>query len=271
MDYSRFERLIIGVGAVAIIATASVSFYPAPDAVELVAQLLLFAVLIGAVRWGRRGGTFTAVVATVAYILMRFNWVADTSFAPEFTRLLLVRAGTYAIVGIGGGEACARIKYAFARSRDDLAIDPATRVYTADFIARVVRSAIAAYRRYGTTFSVIVLDVDGSVIRTSRRGRSDGVQRAVAAHLRAELRLVDDIGRLDTRSFLVILPQTARPEAENVAARLASGLRESVGLPDGAVETHVFGSLDDISEIEALAAEPVPQANAPAIYAGSGS
>jgi hypothetical protein len=40
-----------------------------------------------------------------------------------------------------------------------------------------------------------------------------------------------------------------------VAARLASGLRDSIGIPDGAIHTHVFGSLDDIAEIEALAVE----------------
>lgn len=70
MDYSKFERLAIGIGAVGIMATAAFSLYPTPDTVELVAQLLLLAVLIGAVRWGRRGGTYTAVVATVAYILI---------------------------------------------------------------------------------------------------------------------------------------------------------------------------------------------------------
>jgi GGDEF domain-containing protein len=255
MDYSRFERLTIGVGAVAIMATATFSLYPAPDAVELVAQLLLLAVLVGAVRWGRRGGTFTAVVATVAYILMRINWMGGLALAPEFTRLLLMRAGTYGLVGIVGGEACSRIKYVFARAQDDLAIDPSSRVYTADFITRLVRTAVVAYRRYGAPFSVIVLDVDGSVTAGLRAAKSDGVVRTMAAHLRSELRLVDDVGRLRNGAFLVLLPQTARAEAEGVAARLASGLRDSIGIPDGAIHTHVFGSLDDIAEIEALAVE----------------
>ena len=255
MEYSRFERLTIGVGAVAIMATATFSLYPAPDAVELVAQLLLLAVLVGAVRWGRRGGTFTAVVATVAYILMRIDWVASASLGPEFTRLLLMRAATYGLVGIAGGEACTRIKYAFARSQDDLAIDPTSRVYTSDFITRMVRTAVVSFRRYGTPFSVIVVEVDASVTSASRSGKSDSVVRAIAAHLRSELRLVDDIGRLRNGSFLVLLPQTGHIEAEGVSARLASGLRDSVGIPDGAIRTHVFGSLNDLAEIEALAVE----------------
>jgi len=195
MDYSRFERLTIGVGAVAIMATATFSLYPAPDAVELVAQLLLLAVLVGAVRWGRRGGTFTAVVATVAYILMRIDWVASASLGSQFTRLLVMRAATYALVGIAGGEACTRIKYAFARSQDDLAIDPTSRVYTADFITRMVRTAVISFRRYGAPFSVIVIEVDGSVTSGLRTAKSDSIVRAIAAHLRSELRLVDDIGR----------------------------------------------------------------------------
>ena len=255
MDYSKFERLTIGVGAVAIMATATFSLYPAPDAVELVAQLLLLAVLVGAVRWGRRGGTFTAVVATVAYILMRIDWVASASLGPEFTRLLLIRAGTYALVGIAGGEACTRIKYAFARSQDDLAIDPTTRVYTTDFITRMVRTATVAFQRYGAPFSIIIIEVDSSVTAGLRSGKSESVVRAIASHLRSELRLVDDIGRLSDGSFLVLLPQTARIEAEGVAARLASGLRDSLGIIDGATRTRVFGSVDDLGEIEALTAE----------------
>ncbi len=255
MDYSRFERLTIALGAVAIMATATFSLYPAPDAVELVAQLLLLAVLVGAVRWGRRGGTFTAVVATVAYILMRINWLGGLSLAPGFTRLLLIRAATYALVGIAGGEACTRVKYLFARAQDDLAIDPSSRVYTADFITRMVRMAVVSFRRYGAPFSVIVLEIDGSVTAGLRGAKSESVVRTMASYLRSELRLVDDIGRLRSGSFLVLLPQTGRGEAEGVGARLASGLRDSVGLADGAVRTQVFGALEDISEIEALSAE----------------
>jgi hypothetical protein len=40
-----------------------------------------------------------------------------------------------------------------------------------------------------------------------------------------------------------------------VAARLASGLRDSVGIAEGAIRTQVFGTADDIAEIEALAAD----------------
>jgi diguanylate cyclase (GGDEF)-like protein len=261
MDYAKFERLTIGIGAVAIMATAAFSLYPTPDTVELVAQLLLLAVLVGAVRWGRRGGTFVAVVATVSYILMRMylpmhiNWVADVTVAPEFTRLLIFRSASYALVGIVGGEACSRIKYAFARAQDDLAIDPSSRVYTSDFITRMIRTAVASYRRYAAPFAVIVIEVDPSVTEGLRPGKADGVVRTMAAHLRNELRLVDDVGRYHSGSFLVMLPQTGRPEAENVAARLVSSLRDSVGIAEGAIRTQVFGSLDDIAEIEVLAAD----------------
>ena len=264
MDYAKFERLAIGIGAVAIMATAAFSLYPTPDTVELVAQLMLLAVLVGAVRWGRRGGTITAVVATVAYILMRLylpmhiNWVAEVTIAPEFTRLLLIRAASYALVGIAGGEACSRIKYSFARAQDDLAIDPASRVYTTDFITRAIRTAVASYRRYGTPFSVIVLEVDESVTGGLRPAKAVNVIRTMATHLRSELRLIDDIGRFHGGSFLVMLPQTGRPAAEGVAARLASGLRDSVGIADSAISTQVFGSSEDIAEIESLAAEVKP-------------
>ena len=254
MDYSRFERLIIGVGAVAIMATATFSLYPKADAVELVAQLLLFAVLVGAVRWGRRGGTFTAVAATVAYMLMRVDYMGATTFAPDFTRLLLIRAGTYALVGIAGGEACTRIKYVFARAKDDLAVEPSSRVYTADFMARLLRTSVASYTRYGSIFSVIVLEIDPAAARGMRQAKADGLIRSIATQLRSELRLVDDVGRLHTGAFVVLLPHTGRPEAESVASRLRSGLRDTVGLSDESIHAQTFGALEDLVEIEALSA-----------------
>lgn len=255
MDYSRFERLTIGIGSVAIMATAAFSLFPVPDPIELVAQLLLLAVLVGAVRWGRRGGTFTAVTATVAYILMRIDYGAATSFPPEFTRLLLIRAGTYALVGIGVGEACSRIKYLFARAKDDMAIDPASRVYTADFMTRLLRTSVASFLRYGTPFAVIRLEVDASLTSGLRAGKADEVIRAVADHLRSELRLVDDVGRLHDGAFVVLLPQTAGKEVVGVAARLRSGLQDSMGIAVGVIRSQVFESGDDLPKIEALIAE----------------
>lgn len=256
MDYSRFERLTIGIGSVAIMATAVFSLFPVPDPIELVAQLLLLAVLVGAVRWGRRGGTFTAVAATVAYILMRIDYGAAASFPPEFTRLLLVRAGTYALVGIGVGEACSRIKYMFARSQDDLAIDPASRVYTPDFITSLLRTSVASCLRYGTPFAVIKLEIDASYASGLRPAKADGVIRAVAGSLRSELRLVDDVGRLHSGAFVVLLPQTGQKEADGVAARLRSGLQESVGIPADSIHVQTHGSLDDLAQIEALIVQP---------------
>lgn len=255
VDYSRFERLVISIGAVAIMATAVISLYPVPDAIELVAQMLLMAVLVGAVRWGRRGGTYTAVAATMTYILMRIDYGAATNFSPEFTRLLLVRAGTYCLVGIGVGEACSRMKDAFARAKDDMAIDPSSRLYTASFMIRLMRTSLALYLRYGTPFSIVVLEVDTSAASDVRPEKADEIVRAIAGHLRSELRLVDDVGRLRTGAFVILLRQTGRAEAEDAAARLRSGLRDSLGISEGAVHVQALGSADDLAEIEMLIAD----------------
>lgn len=261
MDYAKFERLTIMIGAVAIAATAAFSVYPTLDVVELTAQLLLLAVLVGAVRWGRRGGTFVAVVATVAYILMRLylplqiNYVPDVTVMPEFTRLLIIRSFSYALVGIVGGEACSRIKYAFARSKDDLAVDASSRVYTSDFITRTIRTAVASYRRYGAPFSVIVIEIDASVTEGMRPAGAKNVVKIVAGHLRNELRLVDDVGRYHGGAFLAMLPQTSKKDAEGVAARLATDLRSTLAVPEGAIRTQTFGSTEDIAEIETLSAD----------------
>ena len=72
MHYSRFERLIIGMGAIAIFGALALSLMSGgPGPVEVVAQVLLFGVLVVAVHWGRRGGMIAALGASVIYIALR--------------------------------------------------------------------------------------------------------------------------------------------------------------------------------------------------------
>jgi GGDEF domain-containing protein len=258
VDYARFERLIIGVGAAAIVGTAAISLGASADPIELVAQLLLLVVLFGAVRWGRRGGTIAAVAAFVAYVAIKGVALSGNLFTPDALRAVAVHAVLYALVGILGGEACSRMKGLFARAHDARAVDEVSTAYTPRFIARLLGDAVATFQRYNLTFSVLVISVDGRA--TIGMGASDaaGVLRTTAIRLRKGLRLVDEVGRLPWGAFAIILPQTGRAGAQIAADRLRSHLRETLGVDDAAITVRTLTASDDLDAIIALAAEADP-------------
>jgi len=250
VDYARFARLTIGTGAAVIVAAAALSLAPSPDAIELVAVLLLLAVLVGAVQWGRRGGTITALAATVIYVLLRVPDVASKGLTAEMVRSLLIHAALYGLVGIAGGEACARMKFVLARTKDALAVDEESLVYTPRFFARLVIAAMGSFQRYGAPFSVIVLTIDS----TPELGPRD-LARTVGSTSRRELRLVDEVGRLESGAFAVLLPQTAKPGAEVVASPPRCAVADAAGTIPGSRHLGTEWPLDDLQAIEALVEE----------------
>jgi GGDEF domain-containing protein len=265
VDYARFERLVIGVGAAAIVGTAALSLNARTDPVELVAQLLLLAVLFGAVRWGRRGGTIAAVAAMVVYGIAKWVSLTPAETTPALWQMLALRAVMYAIVGIAGGEACSRMKSLFARAHDARAIDEASSVYTPQFLAHLIGESVARYERYGLSFSVLVISVDGRV--TSGMGPADTAStvRTIATRLRKGLRLVDDVGRLPWGAFAIVLPQTGLTGAHTAGDRLRADLRETLGIEDAAITVRAISAGDDLDAIKALAAEAAsagPEADA---------
>lgn len=255
MDYARFERLVIGVGAAAIIGTAIFALVPTFDAVELVAQLLLLAVLVGAVRWGRRGGTYAAIAAIVVYIALKWLTLPATGITADLLGLVAVRTLAYALLGILGGEACTRMRDTLARARGARAVDESSSAYTPQFLARLLTEAVGGFERYNLAFSVLVIGVDGRV--TSGMGAAESAQmmHTIATRLLRGLRLVDELGRLPWAAFAIILPQTASAGAYIAADRLRADLREELRIEDAAITVRVLSAAEDLEAIKTLAEE----------------
>jgi GGDEF domain-containing protein len=254
VDYARFERLVIGIGAAAIVGTATFALRPGTDPIELVALLLLLAVVVGAVRWGRRGGTTAAVGATLAYIALK-ALAGSAGLTPDVLGLFALRAVMYFGVGVLGGEACSRMKLVFARAHDARAIDESTSAYTSQFLARVLYEAVGTFERYNALFSVVVISIDGRATTQMRPSESADVVRTIALRLRKGLRLVDDLGRLPWGAFAIVLPQTGRPGANTVADRLRADLRDELRIEDAAITVRVLSATEDLDAIKTLAGE----------------
>ena len=80
--------------------------------------------------------------------------------------------------------------------------------------------------RYGTPFSLAVLDVDNFKSLNDRRGHKAGDEALIhlVAVAKEELRITDHIARLGGEEFLIILPNTPLAEAERIITRLQRSL-----------------------------------------------
>ena len=254
MKYSRFEQLIIGVGGLAILGSLAISLQSGgPGLVEVVAQLLLFAVLVAAVHWGRRAGMYAALAASLVYVAMRVPVLSSSeNLTIEGLIFMVARIAAFGLVGIVGGEVCGRIKYVFARFDDSNTIDDWSRVYNHRYASRAIEQARARYARYGEPFSLVLITLSPAITREMAPQRQRSMVRAVASYLRDDIRMVDEVGRLEDGRFVVLLPHTPRQGGDVVTARLATGVCQTVGAKPESVIAHCMGAAEDTVALAAL-------------------
>lgn len=263
MKYSRFEALVLVVGIGAVAGSVLFSFQSAPVAEEIIAQALLLGVLLGAVHWGRSGGSIMALAASVIYIAMRLPLVIGAhGLSLDIATLLIIRVLTYGLIGIVGGELCNRIKYIFARLEGSSSIDEWSQVYNERFIYRALMAASGQQARYDTPYTVVLIKVAASVMDDLRAAKQRTLVRGVAGHIRGDIRLVDEAGRLDDGRFIVVLPHTPKDGGRIVAERLNAGVARVLGARDESVTTTVLGTPDDLDELAVLRDSLKPEESA---------
>ncbi len=253
MKYVRFERLALVVGTVAILATLLFSFESAPTTGEIFAQLFMIPVLVGAVHWGRKGGFIAATIASLAYIVIRIPMVTEAEgLELDILLLILSRVIAYGLVGIVGGELCARIMYVFAKIENTTSIDDWSGVYNQRFIGDSLKILIGQHQRYGTPCSAVVIQADDRIFVGLRTSKQRQLVRHMSSHLRNDIRLVDEVGRLDDGRFLVLLPQTPLAGGAVVGERLLRGIRDELAAKDESVSVVVHSAPENLAELESL-------------------
>ena len=253
MKYSRFETLVLAVGIAAVVGSLFFSMGTAPIIEEIIAQILLLGVLVGAVHWGRRGGFLAAMAASLIYIVMRLPLVVQQEgLSTDVAALILVRVLTYGLVGIVGGELCGRIKYIFAKMEDSNAIDDWSQVYNQRFIVRALEASIGQFTRYETDFSLTLIKLSDHLLVELRPSKQRAMVRGIATYIRNDMRLVDELGRLEDGTFIAVLPHTPRDGAIVVADRLHKGVCDTVGAKDESVSVEVLATPDDSAKIQEL-------------------
>lgn len=99
----------------------------------------------------------------------------------------------------------------------------------------------ARFKRSGTAYSVLVMDIDffKHVNDTYGHAVGDQVLRHVAATLQATVRKTDFVGRIGGEEFLIILPMTSDSQAQEVAEKVRLAIADSPMPPVGSITTSI--------------------------------
>lgn len=106
--------------------------------------------------------------------------------------------------------------------------DELTQVYNRKFLELTIPRELKKVKRYGTHFSLLLLDIDDFSFVNKLYGHKvgDKVLASFSQFLRRNLRDTDTIIRMSGDEFLVVLPYTSIKNAKRAAERIIEALRE---------------------------------------------
>ena len=113
-------------------------------------------------------------------------------------------------------------------------VDPLTGAYNRRHALPCLDRQIAACRKTGTQLTVMLADLDFFKSVNDQHGHAagDAVLCEVTQRLRAQLREQDMLARIGGEEFLIVLPDTPRSRALDIAERLCHAVRQpSMPLP----------------------------------------
>ncbi len=116
--------------------------------------------------------------------------------------------------------------YQLTRSRDLALRDDLTKAFNRRFFESYLDEEIERSRRYGSTFSIIFLDLDDLKMVNNFYGHLTGSRtlQEVAKRILTAVRAIDKVVRFGGDEFCIILPQTDQDQAIAVANRVRKSM-----------------------------------------------
>jgi diguanylate cyclase (GGDEF)-like protein len=144
----------------------------------------------------------------------------------------------------------------------ELAItDGLTKLFNHRYFQERLDQEVRRSRRYKHTLSLIMADIDWFKTYNDQFGhpRGDTALKTVANVMRGMTRETDILARYGGEEFVVILPETSKDEAANLARRICSAINEEdifgeEAMPDGkfTISLGVASMPDDANNKQAL-------------------
>lgn len=109
-------------------------------------------------------------------------------------------------------------------------VDALTRLFNRSHLEKRLSEELERARRFGNSFSIIMIDIDYFKNINDTRGHlcGDHALRQLAAILQQMVRAVDVVGRYGGEEFCCVLPETSAANAVILAERLRCRVAESI-------------------------------------------
>jgi diguanylate cyclase (GGDEF)-like protein len=150
--------------------------------------------------------------------LLNYRTASVTNYTISFLHVL----ADYAAIAIQNAHAMERIQ--------ELTItDDCTSLYNSRHLSSIMESELERSRRFHLPFTLLFMDLDHFKWVNDRHGHLVGswVLSKVAGTIKQNIRGVDSAFRYGGDEFIVLLPQTGKDAALEVALRLLRAMRES--------------------------------------------
>jgi hypothetical protein len=262
MEYKGFQRTMAFFGALLILISTALVAVSTRNVQEIVGQLLFFLILFGALWYGKRGGIMTAILSTAIYLSLHFPTFLSMGWARGLEvvgPLIIVRAAIYLVAGALGGEIFFRIKQFMIEAGRQEFVDRETKLFNNAYFGTLVNLEAKKFERYKTISSILIIKLDKTTMAAYMQEPKTPGMKYIADGLVGNVRLVDEVGRIEQNSFGVILPFTPRAGAEIVAKRLSSIATSRVGY-DNAVECEILSLPADKEKFDEMAARLAAEA-----------
>jgi len=123
--------------------------------------------------------------------------------------------------------------------------DDCTSLYNARHMGFILDTEIYRSQRYNYEFSIVFIDLDHFKLVNDTHGHLVGSRllAEIGEALKTNCRLIDFAFRYGGDEFVILLPQTSKENALNVARRLHKLIRETTWLTKDGLNTHITPSV----------------------------
>ena len=212
--------IVLAVSVLALLAVSQIA--RGVDPVEILATVLFLGIFVAVVYFELVGGIVAAAAATMAYGVSRLPAV-DVVGSPSVWRLITLRGASFFAFGVLGSYALKRFRGAIRIASYGHHLDYETGCASTRQIFQDLDIEIARAQRYGSTFSVVILDIASSSLSSLKEQARTQALSQLGTLLRSTARATDRLGLVDTRTdrrVFAILAETPKSGAESFAKRI---------------------------------------------------
>jgi GGDEF domain-containing protein len=249
------SAVVLAVAVLALLAVSQIA--RGVDPIEILATVLFLGIFASIVYFELIGGIVAAAAATLAYGVARLPAV-DVVGSPSVARLVTLRGASFFAFGVLGSYALKRFRGAISVASFGHHLDYETGCASTRQIFNDLDIEMARSQRYGTTFSIVVLDIASASLASLKSTVRTQALSQLGTLLRSTARTTDRLGLVDVRSdrrIFAILAETPKSGAEVFAKRMGDRVADlwlGKGVALSAERAQSYSFADQPNEVRRL-------------------